>query len=113
MEGVIVNTSTSKISERIFPNYKNLYMYRESALQSLPSWKAIGIDGTVQKHGKSHKRISKSSNQPLPANLENYTVANRLKEVNLYANNIERKQCFVKSLISHASKLMLGIIQTD
>jgi len=47
----------------------------------------------------------------MPANLENSAVATGLEKVSLHSNAEECSNCHTSSLISHASKVMLKILQ--
>lgn len=56
-----------------------------SESQSLTRQKAKGIDRISIKIWQAmEEKISKGSNLIMPANVENYTVGNRLEEVSLY-----------------------------
>ena len=47
----------------------------------------------------------------MPANLENSAVATRLEKVSFHSNAKECSNCHTVALISHASKVMLKILQ--
>ena len=47
----------------------------------------------------------------MPANLENSAVATELEKVSFHSNPKECSNCLIIKLISHASKVMLKILQ--
>ena len=47
----------------------------------------------------------------MPANLENSAVATGLEKVSFHSSAKEHSNCYTIALISHASKVMLKILQ--
>ena len=82
------------------------------ALEGIRSNKASGGDGIpAELFSKPKRWCCGSASLIMPANLENPAVATGLENVNFHSNPKECSNYCTIALISHASKVMLEILQ--